>query len=88
MSDNLRQYRAIRKALTQGDPGKPTGHVARRLTTLAALISGIVAVLWYFPERKIAVISTSYADLSVSQHVEKSVTQCARPLRFPWTSPM
>src|SRR6266704_1953467 len=43
MSDNLRQYRAIRKALTQGYPGKPTGHVARRLTTLAALISGIVA---------------------------------------------
>ena len=43
MSDNLRQYRAIRKALTQGYPGKTTGHVARRLTTLAALISGIVA---------------------------------------------
>jgi len=48
----------------------------------------IFLVLWYFPERKIAVISTSYADLSVSQNVEKSVTQCARPLRFPWTSPM
>ena len=45
-------------------------------------------VLWYFPECKIAVISTSYADMSVSQNVEKSVTQCARPLRFPWTSPM
>jgi Transposase DDE domain len=43
MSDNLRQYRAIREALTQGYPGKPTGHVARHLTTLAALISGIVA---------------------------------------------
>lgn len=48
----------------------------------------LVMVLWYFPEYKIAVISTSYADMSVSQNVEKSVTQCARPLRFPWTSPM
>ena len=43
MSDNLRQYRAIRKALTQGYPGEPQGQLARRLGTLAALISGIVA---------------------------------------------
>ena len=42
MSDNLRRYRAIRDALTQGYPGQPTGIVARHLTTLAALISGIV----------------------------------------------
>jgi hypothetical protein len=42
MSDNLRRYRAIRNALTQGYPGELTGHVARHLTTLAALISGIV----------------------------------------------
>ena len=42
MSDNLRRYRAIRAALTQGYPGQPTGTVARHLTTLAALISGIV----------------------------------------------
>jgi Transposase DDE domain len=42
MSDNLRRYRAIRDALTQGYPGHPTGAVARHLTTLAALISGIV----------------------------------------------
>jgi len=42
MSDNLRQYRAIHAALTQGYPGEPTGHDARHLTTLAALISGIV----------------------------------------------
>src|SRR5713101_3392195 len=42
MSDNLRRYRAIRDALTQGYPGQPTGPVARHLTTLAALISGIV----------------------------------------------
>ena len=42
MSDNLRRYRAIRAALTQWYPGQPTGTVARHLTTLAALISGIV----------------------------------------------
>jgi hypothetical protein len=43
MSDNLRRYRAIRDALTQYYPGQPTGTVARHLTTLAALSSGIVA---------------------------------------------
>lgn len=42
MSDNLRRYRAIRDALIQGYPGQLTGPVARHLTTLAALISGIV----------------------------------------------
>jgi hypothetical protein len=42
MSDNLRRYRAIRDALRQGYPGQPTGLVARHLTTLAALISGLV----------------------------------------------
>jgi hypothetical protein len=42
MSDNLRRYRAIRDALIQGYPGPLTGSVARHLTTLAALISGIV----------------------------------------------
>ena len=43
MSDNLRQYRAIWEALRQGYPGEPQGQCARHLTTLAALISGIVA---------------------------------------------
>ena len=42
MSDNLRRYCAIRDALRQWYPGQPTGTVARHLTTLAALISGIV----------------------------------------------
>lgn len=42
MSDNLRRYRAIREAFIQWYPGQPTGRVARHLTTLAALISGIV----------------------------------------------
>ena len=42
MSDNLRRYRAIRDAFIQWYPGQPTGTVARHLTTLAALISGIV----------------------------------------------
>ena len=43
MSNNLRRYRAIRDALTQWYPGEPKGNLARHLTTLAALISGIVA---------------------------------------------
>ncbi len=43
MRDNLRPYRAIRNALIQGYPGEPKGRCARHLTTLAALISGIVA---------------------------------------------
>jgi hypothetical protein len=43
MSDTLRQYRAIREALRQAYPGEPQGRCARHLTTLAALISGIVA---------------------------------------------
>jgi hypothetical protein len=43
MSDNLRQYRAIRAALIQGYPGEPTGRLVRHLTPLAACISGIVA---------------------------------------------
>jgi hypothetical protein len=43
MSDNLRRYRAIRDALTQWYPEEPKGNRARHLTTLAALISGIVA---------------------------------------------
>src|SRR5947209_19844988 len=42
MRDNLRRYRAIRDAFIQGYPGQPTGMGARHLTTLAALISGIV----------------------------------------------
>jgi hypothetical protein len=42
MSDNLRRYRAIRTALLQGYPALPKGNMARHLTTLAALISGIV----------------------------------------------
>jgi Transposase DDE domain len=42
MSDNLRRYRAIHRALIQGHPDAPKGNVVRHLTTLAALISGIV----------------------------------------------
>ena len=42
MSDNLRRYRAIRRALTQCYPGEMSGRMAQHLTTLAAFISGIV----------------------------------------------
>jgi hypothetical protein len=43
MRDNLRRSRAIRDALTQGYPGEPPGNRARPVTTLAALMSGMVA---------------------------------------------
>jgi len=42
MSDNLRRYRAIHAALLQGYSGQLSGTLVRHLTTLAALISGIV----------------------------------------------
>ncbi len=43
MSDNLRRYRAILEALRQGYPSELGGNQYRHLTTLAALISGIIA---------------------------------------------
>jgi hypothetical protein len=43
LRDNLRRYRAIWAALIQYYPGEPTSTVTRHLTTLAALISGMVA---------------------------------------------
>lgn len=42
MSDNRRVYRNIRMALTQMYPTEPKGNTRRMLTTLAALVSGIV----------------------------------------------
>ena len=42
MSDNRRVYRTIINALKQMYPTEPKGNVARMLTTLAALVSGIV----------------------------------------------
>jgi len=42
MRDNLRRYRAIQDALIPGYPGQQTGPVARHVTTLAAMIRGIV----------------------------------------------
>ena len=43
MSDNLRQYRAIRETLAQWYPGAAKGRITRHVNTSAALISGIVA---------------------------------------------
>src|SRR5579875_731425 len=42
MSDNLRRYCAILVALKQLYPTEPTGNLARHLSTLAALVCGIV----------------------------------------------
>ena len=43
MSDNRRQYQTIQKALKTCYPIEPEGHLARHLTTLAGLVSGIVS---------------------------------------------
>ncbi len=41
MSDTYRRYRAIKDALLQLFPARPTGHTERHVNTLAALICGI-----------------------------------------------
>ncbi len=43
MSDNRRRFVAIYQAIKKLYPGQPRGNLARHLTTLAMLISGIVA---------------------------------------------
>jgi hypothetical protein len=42
MSDSRRTYRALKKAILQLYPTKPQGNLARHLTTLVGLVSGIV----------------------------------------------
>ena len=74
MRDNLRRYRAIRAALIQGYPGQPTGTVARHLTTLAALISGIVG-------SKSTQLPNIAAHVPDSTQPESRVKRCARWLR-------
>jgi hypothetical protein len=71
MSDNLRRYRAIRDALIQYYPGQPTGTVTRHLTTLAALISGIVAS----KSTQLPHIATKVPD---GTKPESRVKRCAR----------
>jgi hypothetical protein len=43
MSDNLKRYLAIKRALTQLYPQAPTGHLLQSLNVLAMFINGIVA---------------------------------------------
>src|SRR4030043_699388 len=42
MSDNRRVYRTLTTSMRQLFPTEPKGNQARRLTTLAAMVSGIV----------------------------------------------
>ena len=71
MSDNLRRYRAICHALTQAYPTPPTGHFARHVQTLAALISGIVGG----KSTQLPHIATKVPDGSKP---ESRVKRCAR----------
>src|ERR1044071_1301231 len=74
MSDNLRRYRAIRDALCQWYPGQPTGTVVRHLTTLAAMISGIVGS----KRTQLPHIATKVPD---GTQAESPVTRFARWVR-------
>src|SRR2546422_9517741 len=71
MSDNLRRYRAICHALTQAYPTPPTGHFARHVQTLAALISGIVGS----KSTQLPTIATKVPD---GTKPESRVKRCAR----------
>src|SRR5881296_237409 len=71
MSDNLRRYRAICHALTQAYPTPPTGHFARHVQTLAALISGIVGG----KSTQLPTIATKVPD---GTKPESRVKRCAR----------
>ena len=78
MSDNLRRYRAIRDALRQGYPGQPTGTVARHLTTLAAMISGIVgSKSTHLPQ-----IATKVPDRTQAESRVKRLTRWVRNARI------
>ncbi len=71
MRDNLRRYRAIRQALTQGYPGEPTGHMARHLTTLAGMISGIVGS----KSSQLPTIATKIPDAATPESRVKRMTR-------------
>ena len=71
MSDNLRQYRALRAALRPAYPGEPQGRCARHLTTLAAMLSGIVA-------SQSTQVPTGAAQVPTGTKPESRVTRLAR----------
>src|SRR5215813_4110247 len=69
MSDNLCRSRAIREAFIPWYPGQPSGTVARHLSTLAALISGIVG-------------STNTPWPPIAAHVPHGTQPASRGKRF------
>ena len=74
MSDNLRRYRAIRRALTQCYPGEISGRMAQHLTTLAAFINGIVGSR----SSQLPTIATKMAD---GTQAERRVKRLSRWLK-------
>jgi hypothetical protein len=69
--DTLRRYHAIRHARVHASPAPPTGPFARHLSTLAALISGIVG-------SKSPPLPTSAAKVPNGTPPERRVKRCAR----------
>ena len=73
MSDSLRRYRAIRGALLQLYPSPLTARQARHLTTLAALISGIVGSR----QTHLPAIASKLPDATTREHRVKRLAQGA-----------
>ena len=71
MSDNLRRYRAIRRALTQCYPGEMSSRMAQHVTTLAALISGIVGS----KSSQLSRIATKIADQAKAESRVKRLSR-------------
>lgn len=70
-SDSFRRYRAIWGALTQGYPGQRAGTVARHVTTLAAMMSGIVV-------RQSTPLPSIATQVPDGVQAESRVTRCTR----------
>jgi type I restriction enzyme S subunit len=70
LTRGLDEHSQLRDPITHPEQfqDSPLGRVPRawEIKTCQSVCREIVVVLWYFPEYKIAVISTSYADRSVS----------------------
>ena len=77
MSDNHRQYQTIQKTLKTCYPQEPEGNLARHLTTLAGLVSGIVSS----KRTPLSKIAAQVPDASLAESRRRMV-EGERPLSF------
>jgi len=78
----ITQARAAAKA------GTLEGELETKFWNAYGLLSSSIEALWYSPEYKIIVLSTTYVNRLTLQYPEKRVQRCARLLRSHSTSPM